>query len=295
MDDELQEVRDNFYVGNFAKVVQLCEKGTSNDITQIENDAIAARAALALNQMDKIKILQNSENPGQKATAVFAVMHKTTKEEVKAKAKEGLLKLAKETQDVTSAMLAAIATANDGEYADAVKMAKAHPTLEMQALCIFFALICNQVGMAEKMLNEMAGQNDDSACYRLALAAVKLATGDPEEAYLTYCDLSGQYPPADGEDGGFGSVMLQTGKAVANMQRGMFNEAVDDLQHAHSVDSTNADVLVNLCCCMTNLQKKEEFDEYYAKLVQVAPTHPFVVKSQGMSQVFARFKASIKA
>merc|ERR1719478_831518 len=99
-------------------------------------------------------------------------------------------------------------------------MAQAHPTLEMQALCVFFALICNQVHMAEQMVHKMSGTNDDSAAYRLASAAVKLATGDPEEAYLTYCDLSGQFPAVDGEESG--SVLLETGKAVANMQRGMF-------------------------------------------------------------------------
>merc|ERR1712087_717841 len=107
--------------------------------------------------------------------------------------------------------------------------------------------------------------NDDSATYRLAAAAVKLATGDPEEAYLSYCDLVTQYP-ADGQDSETGSVLLQTGKALANMQRGMFNEAVDDLQRAHSVSLNDPDVLVNLCCCMTHLGKNEEFQQYYAAL-----------------------------
>merc|ERR1711972_787830 len=89
----------------------------------------------------------------------------------------------------------------------------------MQALCVFFCLNCNQVSMAEKLLHDMAGNNDDSAAFRLASAAVKLATGDPEEAYLTYCDLCTQFPPVEGEDSSTGSVLLQTGKALANMQR----------------------------------------------------------------------------
>merc|ERR1712039_133728 len=126
-------------------------------------------------------------------------------------------------------MLAAIANAMDGNWKEAAELTKAHPTLEMQALCVMFCLCCNQASMAEKMLQEMQGSNDDSATFRLANAAVKLATGDPEEAYLTYCDLSTQFPPVEGEDTETGSVLLQTGKALANMQRGMFSEAVEDL------------------------------------------------------------------
>merc|ERR1719221_163912 len=207
-------------------------------------------------------------------------------------AKERLLSLAKETQDMSCTLLAAIAHAMDGNWKEAAELTKAHPTLEMQALCVMFCLCCNQASMAEKMLHEMQGSNDDSAAFRLANAAVKLAVGDPEEAYLTYCDLSTQFPPKEDEESGSGSVPLQVGKALANMQRGMYSEAVEDLQRAVASSPNDPDVLVNLCCCMTHLGKKEEFQQYYAKLEQAVPNHPYVAKTQSISQVFARFKAS---
>lgn len=294
MEDELQEVRDNFYVGNFAKTLQMSEGVMpSSDLTQFENDAMSARCFYAIGKFDQLKAMQNSQNPGQKATALFAVITKAPKEQVRNSAKEHLLKLAKETQDMTATMLAAIVTAGDGSYTDAVQMCKTHPTLEMQALCVFFALLCNQAAMAEKMLLDMKGSNDDSVAYRMASAAVKLATGDPEEAYLTYCDLSAQFPAVDGEEGG--SVLMETGKAVANMQRGMFTEAVEDLQRALTQAPDDADILVNLCCCTTHLNKLDEFQQHFAKLEKVKPAHPYVVKTQGISQAFARFKASVKA
>merc|ERR1719335_2089968 len=155
-------------------------------------------------------------------------MLKARQETQRASAKERLLTLAKETQDISCTMLAAIAHALDGNWAEAAELTKAHPTLEMQALCVFLCLCCNQVNMAETLLKEMSGNNDDSAAYRLASAAVKLATGDPEEAYLTYCDLSTQFPPVDGDESGSGSLLLQTGKALANMQRGMYTESVEE-------------------------------------------------------------------
>eukprot|EP00408_Alexandrium_pacificum_P018414 CAMPEP_0171184000 /NCGR_PEP_ID=MMETSP0790-20130122/15567_1 /TAXON_ID=2925 /ORGANISM="Alexandrium catenella, Strain OF101" /LENGTH=339 /DNA_ID=CAMNT_0011648991 /DNA_START=65 /DNA_END=1082 /DNA_ORIENTATION=+ len=294
-EDELQEVRDNFYVGNFQKAFQLCESTTaSNDISQAELGATLARCCLSLQIFDRLKVMQNSEVPGQRACAILAVILKSKNEQQKGAAKERLAALAKETQDMSSAMLAAISLAIDGSYADAVQLTKAHPTLEMQALAVFFCLICNQVTMAEKLLHEMSGSNDDSASYRLATAAVKLATGDPEEAYLTYCDLTTQLPPSEGDDSGTGSVLLQTGKALANMQRGMYTEAVDDLTRAAALAPNDPDVLVNLCCCMTHLEKKDDFQQNYAKLEQACPTHPYVVKTQSISSVFARFKASLE-
>merc|ERR1719442_114934 len=108
------------------------------------------------------------------------IMLKSRQDAQRNLAKERLLSLAKETQDMSCTLLAAIAHAMDGNWKEAAEMTKAHPTLEMQALCVMFCLSCNQAGMAE-----MQGANDDSAAFRLANAALKMAVGDPEEAYLT--------------------------------------------------------------------------------------------------------------
>lgn len=295
-DDELQEVRDNFYAGNFQKALQLCESTpASNDVAQNELNATLARCCLSIPLYDRLKAMQNSDCPGQQAAALMAVILKSKNEQQRTAAKEKLIGLAAQSHDMSCAMLAAISLATDGSWNDAVQQTKAHPTLEMQALRVFLCLACNQFNMAEKAMAEMSGNNDDSAAFRLAAAAVKLATGDPEEAYLTYCDLSSQFPPVDGEDSESGSVLLQTGKALANMQRAMYAEAVEDLMRAAAVAPNDPDVLVNLCACSTHLGKKEDFQQYYAKLEQVCPTHPYVVKTQSISTAFTRFKASLKA
>jgi len=294
MDDELQEVRDNFYVGNYQKALQLCENSmVSDDFAKLECDAILARCALSMSMTEKLKAMNASENPGQRASALYHVCTKSPKEEQRQKAKERLKEHITEKQDLSSAILGANVLAFDGNYQDAVNLTTAHPTLEMQALRVFFLLMCNQVGMAEKEVKEMKGSNEDSAAFLMASAAVHLASGNPEEAYLTYCDLSAKFPAVDGEDGG--SVLLETGKGLANMMRGMWQEALEDLQRANQMAPSDSDVLVNLCCCMTHADKKDEFQQYYAKLEQACPTHPYVKKTQGIKDTFARFKASLKA
>lgn len=293
-DDELQEVRDNFYVGNYSKAMQLCELTTgADDFAQAETGALIGRCCLSMPENNaKLKEMQQSNVHGQKAAFYMKHFMIADTPERKAKASGLIQDLANTTQDMSCAQLAAISLAMEGSWADAIKMASLHPTQEMQALCIFFCLSCNQVSMAENKLKDL---NDDSAAFRLASAAVKLATGDAEEAYLTYCDLVTQFPPVDGEDSGTGSCLLQTGKALANMQRGMYAEAVEDLQRALVASPGDADVLVNLCCCSTHLAKTEEFNQYYSSLEKHAPTHPYVLKTQSIKTVFGRFKASLGA
>merc|ERR1719359_130051 len=206
---------------------------------------------------DKLKAMMASESPGQRAAAFYHVITKSPNEAQVQKGKEKLKEHIAEKQDISSSILGANILAMDGSYQDALNLTVAHPTLEMQALRVFIYLMCNQVGLAEKQLQEMSGSNDDSAVYQMASAAVHLATGNPEEAYLTYCDLSSKFPMQEGEDSG--SVILQTGKAVANMQRQMWQEAQEDLLRAHGQAPNDPELLVNLCCCMTHMAKKDEF------------------------------------
>merc|ERR1719230_1382650 len=132
---------------------------------------------------DKLKTMTASESPGQRAAAFYHVITRSPKEEQKQKAKEKLKEHIAEKQDMSSSILGANILVMDVNYQDALNLTVAHPTLDMQALRVFIYLICNQVGLAEKQLQEMAGANDDSAAYQMSAAAVHLASGNPEEAY----------------------------------------------------------------------------------------------------------------
>jgi len=293
-DDELQELRDNFYVGNFQRALDLADTvDASNDLVQNERDAIIGRCCLGLSLFDRLKAMQNSECPGQKACALTAVMTKSKQDAQRQAAKERLMTLATDSGDLSVAMLAACALMHDGSWQDALILTQAHPTLEMQALKVIIYIMMNRTDVAEKALQSMAGTNDDAAAFRIASAAVKQATGDPEEAYLIYCDLASQYPPVEGDDAG--SVFLLTCKAVANMRRSMWTEAMEDLQRAAALAPNDADVLVNTCVCETHLRLKDDFQQHYAKLEQLYPSHPYVSKMAGIKQSFSRFAAMVKA
>merc|ERR1712039_289604 len=116
MDEELQEIRDNFYVGNFQKCLQLCESAKAanfDDVAQAELGATLARCCLSIPIFDRLKAMQNSEMPGQQAAALMAVILKSKNEQQRGSAKERLQTLASSSQDPSCAMLAAIVLSMD--------------------------------------------------------------------------------------------------------------------------------------------------------------------------------------
>lgn len=57
---------------------------------------------------------------------------------------------------------------------------------------------------------------------------------------------------------------LLKGKAVANMQRHQWSEAMEDLLRAHQQDPTDVDTLVNLIVCCNWLKETEDASRHLA-------------------------------
>jgi len=292
MEDELQEAKDHFYIGNYAGALGMLENAScSNDLSQAERDALLARTYLCLGQYDKLKAMQSSDSPGQKAAALMAVFTKSRNEQQKASAKDRLVELAKSSHDPSTTSLAAMAHCAQNEFLDAVQLTEGATQTELQALRVQIFLMMNRLDMAEKQLRQLKATNDDSAVTRLADCAVNLNNGNSQEAFLTYCDLESQYL---GEETDAVSPLLLNGKAVANMQRQLFTEAWEDLTRAATVAPNDPNTLVNMVCCSANMKEKnEEFAKHLKTLEDSQPGNPYVVKSKQMSDAFTRFAKSV--
>merc|ERR1719453_571817 len=140
----------------------------SNDLSQGERDSLLARCYLSLGQYDKLKAMQNSDCPGQKATALMAVFSKTRNEQQKASAKDRLVELAKTSHDAPTTALAAMAMASSNELTDAVQLTQGASQMEMQALRVQLFMQMHRMDLAEKQLRELTATSDDSSVTRLA-------------------------------------------------------------------------------------------------------------------------------
>mmetsp|Transcript_12819 Transcript_12819/g.10706 ORF Transcript_12819/g.10706 Transcript_12819/m.10706 type:complete len:133 (+) Transcript_12819:76-474(+) len=103
MEDELQEVRDSFYVGAYSRSLQLSEQTVvSSDMVAAEKEALNARCYLAAGMLDHIKGMQHSPNPALKATALMAVFMRTPQEGQRKTALDRIQELATTTRDATA-------------------------------------------------------------------------------------------------------------------------------------------------------------------------------------------------
>ncbi|KAF4671853.1 hypothetical protein FOL47_001148 [Perkinsus chesapeaki] len=326
MEDELQEVRDSFYVGAYSRSLQLSEQTVvSSDMVAAEKEALNARCYLAAGMLDHIKGMQHSPNPALKATALMAVFMRTPQEGQRKTALDRLQELATTTRDATALYYYAAALGSSGQGAmgvvDAINLTKEYASPEMIAIRTFLAISIDRLDLADRGLKELAKMcaGDEPGAAKYANAACSIMKGDNEEAYLVVdddhrmfprwigsiflfdlgtmemTDLGSQYSCDEMSPGGTESILLTNGKAVANLQRGMYQEAYDDLVRVLELDPRNPDTLINLACAATHLGKLDEAQKYKQTLLQhphVGAAQAYTTGLQNLSNSFSSFRAS---
>ncbi len=148
---------------------------------------------------------------------------------------------------------------------------------EFNALQVQFALAMHRPDLAKKIYSEQIANKDDSGAAKLVTALLNLF--DPNraaDAYMCYSDLIAQF---EGEK----SVVLGIGRAAANMQRGLYAEAQEDLENLPQ----DPDVLANLASCAAQQGKAAEARAFYEELKSACPTHALVEKRELLKRVFA--------
>lgn len=285
-EDELHQAREHFYVGSYAKAVELAESVMpSNDIVQAERDSLLLRAKLAQGNASACAGFEHNSSAALKAVALFAQAKQGNKA-----AGDALATLAA-SQEPTAKMLASCAFAAEDNMAEAHRLAASNPTLEMKALRAQLLMQMERPELAEQLFHEMSVTDDDAAVTKLTGALVHIGSGNFQESYLTYCDLQALYQAGDDAPEARRSVALLTGKAVANMQRKQWQEAFEDLTRARLTAPNDAVVLANLVCVCQHMRKTQEAEDFLKVLGTADPSHPFVQSATRIRQAFQRFGA----
>jgi tetratricopeptide (TPR) repeat protein len=100
------------------------------------------------------------------------------------------------------------------------------------------------------------------------------------DAYLCYSDLIAQFNAES-------SVILSNGRAVANIQRGLYNESQEDLEIALAAPPEDPDTLANLTCALVHQGKFIESRKLLEQLTAVRPDHPLVKRAESVRALFA--------
>lgn len=265
MDEELIEGFDNFVIGNFEQCLELCLRSRpSSDFAKFLWDSLAARCHLALNHMDKVKEMKaHTESPALQGTAYFAVLLKSQQETQKKTAAEKVMENAvASNNEAVSCYYACVAGAIGGDFIDAIhyaqSVASSSPS-EFNALRAQFSLAIHRPDLSEKVLAEAAKNRDDSAAAKLVSAMHALISGKPAEAAMSYSDLIAQFNAE-------AALPLANGRAVAQLQRGLVADAVEDLESAMSSNSHDADTVRNMIAALTLHGKNSDAREMLTRL-----------------------------
>uniref|UniRef100_A0A0G4IAH7 Uncharacterized protein n=1 Tax=Chromera velia CCMP2878 TaxID=1169474 RepID=A0A0G4IAH7_9ALVE len=292
-DDELQMVRETFYVGAFGRCLESAQEvHPSSDYAAAEKDALVARANLALAEVKGPAALQQvaasagegGDAPGGKAVSLYAKW-KTGDQSALSQLKE----LAQSTHDPTAGALAAAAFASEEDLVEAHSIAAMNHSLEMRALRAAILLMMDRYDLAEELYTDMQNSDDDAAASKLGSIISNAVTGNFQEIYLTLCDLQATYSCGEDAPENMRSLMTFVGKAVANMQRKQWTEALEDLQGAKNLNDKEPVVLANLVAVLRNLGKHEEAEACFAQLLSAQPKHLFAQKQKSLEAAFQRF------
>lgn len=206
-------------------------------------------------------------------------------EQQRAIGRDRLLDLLSQARDPTVLFLAAAVLAHEQQYLDAYNVVKDVTTADISALKAQLLVLLDRAELAETE-QRASPDGGDSAAGKLVSSQLKMASGDYQEAFLTYQDLQSQYW------GYAQAVPLLNGKAAANIHRGLHQEAQEDLGVALSLDPANALSLANSACVAVHLGQYDEADQHIAALCEKHPTHPLAVKKRELQEAVERFKAS---
>jgi len=254
------------------------------DLNIEEFSAIKARTYLGLRSFPELKAMKDSKNPGEAAASQMAIFLNSAQPAQKEEAGRKIVEMARTTRDINATNLAAAFLAHQGEYVEALNLIQDYSTLEMKALKIHIYLLMSRPDLATPVVAEMNRTAEDSSITKMCHALVQFASGNYQEAFLTYCDIQALY----GEEmNDAPSTMLLNCKAACNLHRGSFPEALEDTERACKLNPKDADALINMIAVSIHL--KQDHTSHFQTLKERFPLHPFVHKVAALDDAFQAF------
>eukprot|EP00163_Fabomonas_tropica_P021547 TRINITY_DN3763_c0_g1_i1.p1 TRINITY_DN3763_c0_g1~~TRINITY_DN3763_c0_g1_i1.p1 ORF type:complete len:294 (-),score=77.23 TRINITY_DN3763_c0_g1_i1:122-1003(-) len=283
--DELLELRNYLYLGNYAAAVQ--EGNTVSPSNQGEindRDVFVYRAYIGQGNYSLVFSEVNESSPiACQAVKLYASYKQdaSNRDIVLTTLKEWLDDSASKN-DPTLKLMAGYIYYDEGNFEQALKTIHTCETLEMHALMCQCFLRMDRTDLAQEKANEMSKIDDDSTLSQLATAWVNIATGNRvKESFLIFQELGDKYNP---------TAVTLTGQGVAQMHQGNFTEAATLFQEALSKSNNNAEALINLIVCKQHLGgDKTQVNRLLTQLKSSSPNHPWV---QGLDSVEASFDRS---
>lgn len=291
--EELFELRNYFYLGNFSAAITEGETVSLDDHgAQIERDVILKRIAASQGNYDAvISSVTDSSHVSLQAVKLLCTLlnDPSSKEAVLATVTAWL------TDDVALAseslvLMCGIIYAHVGDHDNALRACSRCPqALEHIAVKVQLLLRMDRADVAEKEIAKMQRLDEDATLTQLAAAWVHLAKGGStaQEAVYIYQDLLERHGATD---------PILNGLALCHMALGKSDDAERVLQEALAKNSNFPATLINVVTSAKYKNKPAELvRRYLERLGQVAPNCEWLREFTAKEAEFDSLSVSILA
>jgi len=264
--DELFELRNNFYLGNFTSAVNEANRLKLSGEKAVERDVFLFRSLIAQKQYSVVQ----AEISGSAPTQLQAV--KCYADYLSSKSADKSLKIL-DTQiqslapeNWVSPVMCASIYLQEGRSEDALRTLQLTDNIEGLAMQVQIFIMIERVDLAKKLISKM---DEDATVTQLATAWTNIALGGDkaQEAYYIFQELM---------DKTQSSPTLLNGAAAAHVAQGKWEEADGAVKEAAEKDPNFAETLINQAMTSTQTGSEDIARRTLATLRGSAQNHPFV-------------------
>jgi coatomer protein complex subunit epsilon len=264
--DELFELRNNFYLGNFTSAVNEANKLKLSGEKAVERDVFLFRSLIAQKQYSVVQAEISGSAPTQlQAVKCYANYMSTRQAEKSLKALDTQIQSLAPENWVSPLMSASIYL-QEGRYEDALRTLQLTDNIEGKAMQVQIFVAIERVDLAKKLITKM---DEDATVTQLATAWTNIALGGEkaQEAYYIFQELM---------DKTQSSPTLLNGAAAAHIAQGKWEEADGAVKEAAEKDPNFAETLINQVMTSTQTGAEDIARRTLATLRGSSPAHPFV-------------------
>merc|ERR1712176_204324 len=264
--DELFELRNNFYLGNFTAAVNEANKLKLSGEKAVEKDVFLFRSLIGQKQYSVVKGEIGSSAPTQlQAVKCLAEYLSSRKADGPLKTLDSQLQSLAPENWVSPVMSAAIYL-QEGRMEDALRTLQMTDHIEGLAMQVQILIMMERVDLAKKLITKM---DEDATVTQLATAWTNIGLGGEkaQEAYYIFQELMDKTQP---------SPNLLNGAAAAHIAQGKWDEADGAVKEAAEKDPNFAETLINQVMVSTQTGAEDIARRTLATLRGSCPSHPFV-------------------
>jgi len=271
--DELTDVRNAFYIGNFQNCINEAQKVKApTEELEVEKDVLIYRSYMAQGLYVIVKDEITGVSPIELQAVRQLAEYLSAPPDKKEKARNLFIKEYDSYTPVSHivAILAATIYIHEDDLETALSFVQEHDYPETISLTLQIYLRMARPDLAKKELKKLIDRDEDAVLSQLSQAWINMDEGDDKtrEALYTFEELIDRYG---------GTSQLLNAQAACLICQEKYEEADKAIQDALLKDSNNQETLINLIVLSAHISRHEEVvNRYITQLRQNFPESRFV-------------------